>query len=141
MSFALFDLNNNSLEMTPAKIKSYLSAELGILSEQKRNTKILEIMEKPADAIADYNTAMNTYIGEGAVLFKSDYDKLMGLGVSDGEAQRIAKKKAQDYIKSKKYILDFEYPLMDDISTLASAGAGTSISVPTQQRFGRKGRK
>ena len=44
---------------------------------------------------------------------------------------------------SKKHILDFEYPLMDDINTLASAKAGTSIQIPSQSQrgVGRRNRK
>lgn len=141
MSFSLFDLNQggNALEMSDAKIKSYLSSELGFSAAKTRNTKILTIMENPTPPLAAYNKALDDLVLIGAGHYKNDYEKLLSLGLSDNVAQNIAKQKAQAFINSEKDILDFEYPLINDINTLASAKAKTAIHIPTQQRgIGRK---
>ena len=109
MSFSLFTVNNNSLEMSPAKIKDYLSAELGVSEAQAKNTKILAIMDNPSTEITKYDTAMDNLVKKGATHYKIDYEKLISLGVSDEKAQNIAKQKAAAFINSEKDILDFEY--------------------------------
>ena len=143
MSFSLFTVNNNALEMSPAKIKDYLSAELGVSEAQAKNTKILAIMDNPSTEIGKYDTAMDNLIKKGAVHYKTDYDKLVSLGISDERAQRFAKQKAAAFINSEKEILDFEYPLMSDINVLASATAKTSINITksTQRGIGKKKKK
>ena len=109
MSFSLFDINNGGLEMSSAKIKSYLSAELGISATHTRNSKILAIMADPQTEIAKYDTAIDDLVRKGATHYKIDYEKLISLAVSDEKAQNIAKQKAAAFINSEKDILDFEY--------------------------------
>lgn len=143
MSFSLFAVNGNALEMSPAKIKDYLSAELGVSEAKTKNTKILKIMADPAAEITKYDDAMSELIKKGAVHYKADYEKLLSLGLPDDRAQRFAKQKASAFINSEKEILDFEYPLMSDINVLASATAKTPIHITksTQRGIGKKAKK
>lgn len=141
MSFSLFTINQakDGLEMSDLKIKDFLSAELGFSSAKARNEKILITLADPAAAITKYNSELDKVVKKGATHYKTDYEKLLSLGLTDEKAQQYAKEKAEAFITDEKRILDFEYPLMNDINTLASAKAHTSINLPIQQKgLGRK---
>ena len=102
---------------------------MGFLSAETRNAQILSTVAAPHTVLAAYNGEVNTLLGKAATVFKADYDKLVSLGAPGDLAHRVSKEKAAKFMENELMILDIKYPLMNDINTLASARAKTSIII------------
>lgn len=111
------------------KIADYLSRDLGFSALKTRNKGILSAMEKPADQLTAYHTKLDKLLGKAGVIYKDAFDKLKTLGLSDKRAQEAAKNKATSFFVHERMILDVEFPIANDINTLASATAKTNVRV------------
>ena len=144
MSFSLFKvgafqpLDNNGnpagnpyliLEMSKSQIANHLGRDLGISAIQSRNKSILSAMKDPGTQLTAYHTAVDGLLTKAAVVYKEVFDKLATLGISAKSAQQMAKKKAAIFFQHEKMILDIEYPIANDINTLASVSAKTNVRV------------
>ena len=148
MSFSLFDLDYTKqpdnydaqasgafvsvlqgITTSETKIADYLSRDLGFSAIQSRNKGILAAMGNPKDQLNNYHAALDVLLGKAAVIYKDAFDKLKTLGLSDKRAQEAAKNKAASFFQHERMILDVEYPIANDINTLASASAKTNIRV------------
>lgn len=131
MSYSLFTVNQakDGLELSENQIANYLSRDLGIASTQTRNKSIMAAMLNPSAQLVNYHIEIEKLLEKAAKVYKEDYGKLLSLGIPSDKAQQVAKAKAATFMKHETMILDIQFPLANDINTLASATAKTSVNV------------
>lgn len=136
INYWVYDDVAKAITLTDNGARDFVKAELGIAAQQNYNAAALDVLQDPKTQIAAYNTALDVIIKTAGIAFKKDVKELMDLGLPEESAKKTALTKANAVISGERAILDYKYPLINNMDVMASAQAKAGLSFHVPQPFG-----